>query len=395
MADWLYSVSDIVSLVANSKAIIGGAAGGLALISTVGVIPRVGLGRAITLGWKSFFKTTSPLSVRKSEIQQLTKSIIFMKKGSYITIIGGKGNGKSCLIDTTLNRHFGVMKISTKSGADKDLIIDEVLREITGFQVNYLQPASNARRVLFFYNLIFKLPPIVVIGVPERLSAQNYADVPAAVRALADNYGLRVIVDGSPNSVPPELLTTRRATVMTVEPMSREQIESIPEFKILIDTLKVHKLDNVVWNVIGGSPIEYFKLNEALSSIMLQLPSETISKEFVDEVKKYLLLMLTEALNTNIVNCSENTTGIINFFRDMKVSKIPLTVLKKKGFSLDYPNKVFRIVRLLGEHVVEPASPAISLIITENIEDKDGMFKLVAKLSEESLNSLGRASVIG
>jgi guanylate kinase len=35
-----------------------------------------------------------------------------MKKGSYIVVTGEKGNGKTCLIDTTLNRHFGVVKIS-------------------------------------------------------------------------------------------------------------------------------------------------------------------------------------------------------------------------------------------------------------------------------------------
>jgi hypothetical protein len=123
-----------------------------------------------------------------------------------------------------------------------------------------MQPAESAHRVLFFYNLMFKLPPIVVIRVPERQFGEPYAQVTPAVRALADDYGLRVIVDGSPNSIPSELLTTTRETVMTVEPMSREQLESIPEFKILIDALKAHKLDNIVWNVIGGSPSKYLKL---------------------------------------------------------------------------------------------------------------------------------------
>ncbi len=111
MTDWLGSLNDIVSLVADSKAIIGGA-GGLALISGSGVIPRVGLVRALSLGFKSYFKTTYPLSVRKSEIKQLSDSILWMHKGEYITVIGGKGVGKTCLIDTTLNRHFGVVKIS-------------------------------------------------------------------------------------------------------------------------------------------------------------------------------------------------------------------------------------------------------------------------------------------
>jgi len=112
MTDWLGSVKDIVSLVADSKAILGVGAGGLALGSVAGVIPRVGLVRALSLGVKSYFKTTYPLSVRKSEIKQLSDSILWMEKGSYITVTGGKGNGKTCLIDTTLNHHLGVVKIS-------------------------------------------------------------------------------------------------------------------------------------------------------------------------------------------------------------------------------------------------------------------------------------------
>ena len=112
MTDWLGSVKDIVSLVADSKAILGVGAGGLALGSVAGFIPRVGLVRALSLGFKSYFKTTYPLSVRKSEIKQLNESILRMKKGSYITVTGGKGNGKTCLIDTALNGHLGVVKIS-------------------------------------------------------------------------------------------------------------------------------------------------------------------------------------------------------------------------------------------------------------------------------------------
>lgn len=110
MVDWLgfETVNDIVSFVADSKAIL---AGGLVIGSAAGFIPRVGLGRALTLGFKSYFKTTYPLSVRKSEIKQLSDSILEMDKGRYITVIGGKGMGKTCLIDTTLNRHLGVVKI--------------------------------------------------------------------------------------------------------------------------------------------------------------------------------------------------------------------------------------------------------------------------------------------
>jgi hypothetical protein len=111
MEAFLSSLKDVVSLVADSKTILGGV-GGLGLFSVAGVIPRVGFVRAFTVGWRSHFKKTYPLSVRKSEIQLLDDSIKSIEKGSYITVIGGKGNGKSCFIDTTLNCHQGVVKIS-------------------------------------------------------------------------------------------------------------------------------------------------------------------------------------------------------------------------------------------------------------------------------------------
>ena len=69
MTDWFGSVKDVVSLVAESKAILGFGAGGLALVSVAGIIPRVGFARALSLGYRSYFKTTYPLSVRKSEIE--------------------------------------------------------------------------------------------------------------------------------------------------------------------------------------------------------------------------------------------------------------------------------------------------------------------------------------
>ena len=231
---------------------------------------------------------------------------------------------------------------------------------------------------------MFKLPPTVVIRVPERQTGEPYAQVTSSVRALADDFGLRVIVDGSPNSIPPELLTTTRQTVMVVELLSRDQIESIPEFKSLIDALRAHKLDSLVWNVLGGSPSKYVKLKELISSKLHLPPSATVSKEIVDQVKYHILSTLSEALYKNIDECSANTKAIIEVFRKKKISNIPVTDLTAMNLSLDYPNKVFRKVMLLDECLVEPATPAVSLIITENIGNKVGIHKLFDKLFQES-----------
>ena len=79
------------------------------------------------------------------------------------------------------------------------MIVDEALRALTGFRLVYVTAAGSARRLLFYYSFLFKRSPIVLITVPERQNGEPYADVTAAVRDLADIYGLRVIVDGTPN----------------------------------------------------------------------------------------------------------------------------------------------------------------------------------------------------
>jgi hypothetical protein len=231
---------------------------------------------------------------------------------------------------------------------------------------------------------MFKLPPIVVIRVPERQAGEPYAQVTAAVRSLVDDFVLRVIVDGSPNSIPPELLTTTRETSIVVEPMSRDQIESIPEFQSLIDVLKANKLDGPVWNVLGGSPSRYFKLGETITKFLALPPPATASDEVVDQVKGILLTILKDALYKNILNSSVNTKAIIRAFREKKVNKMSKAELETMGLLLDYPNKVFREVESSYDCLVEPATQALLLIITENIVDKVGIRTLHDKLLQDT-----------
>jgi hypothetical protein len=208
------------------------------------------------------------------------------------------------------------------------------------------------------------------------LSGQNYADLPAAVRDLADLYGLRVVVDGPPNSLPPELLATKRETVIAVEPMSKEQIESIPEFKDLIDFLKSHNLDEPVWKVLGGIPVDYLKLEEAIIDNKLSLSSDVV----VNQVKDYLQSVLSDTFNKNVLNSSSTTKQIIKIFREKKTTQIPKAELEAIGLLLDYPTEVFREVKTMCRWFVVPSSPAVSLIITENIQNDEGVCALRDKL---------------
>jgi hypothetical protein len=219
----------------------------------------------------------------------------------------------------------------------------------------------------------------VVIGVPERKIGEPYAVVAAAVRDLTEIYGLRVVVDGSPNSLHPGLLATKREIVIDAESMSKEQIESIPEFKGFIDFLKSHNLDESVWKVLGGSPADYMKLKVVIADNQWFL-SDTSYDMVVNQVKNYLQSVLSDSLNKNIANSSTNTQAIIEVFRNKKVNKIPMLELAAIGLLLDYPNKVFRKVNISHDCFVEPYSPAVSLIISENVKNNDGVYELLEKL---------------
>jgi hypothetical protein len=221
----------------------------------------------------------------------------------------------------------------------------------------------------------------VVIRVPERQVGEQYASVTAAVRSLADDYGLRVIVDGSPNSIPPELLTTKRAIVLIVEPMTREQIESIPEFKGFIDFLKAHQLDSPVWKVLGGSPVDYKTLKLTIDVLTL---SNTATDVIIEQVKNHLQSVLSDALNKNILNSTSSTIQIVMKFREKKSTKISKAELKAMGFLLEYPNKVFREVKTLDGWFIEPATAAVSLIISENIQNDADVRELREKLFKEA-----------
>ena len=148
--------------------------------------------------------------------------------------------------------------------------------------------------------------------------------------------------------------------------------------------LRAHKLDSLVWNVLGGSPSKYVKLKELIGTKLHLPPSATVSKEIVDQVKCHILSTLSEAFNKIFLDSSANTKAIIEVFREKKVLSLPKNDLAAMKLSLDYPNKVFREVVLFDESLVEPVTPAVSLIITENIGNKVGIHKLFDKLFQES-----------
>ena len=124
--------------------------------------------------------------------------------------------------------------------------------------------------------------------------------------------------------------------------------------------------------------MDYLKLKKFV--VKMASMRNTASDEFVNQVKNHLQLLLSKALTTNVANSSSNTEAIINVFREKKVTKIPKMELKAMGFLLDYPNKVFREIQAVDDSYIVPSSPAVSLIISENVQNGVGVRHLRDKL---------------
>jgi hypothetical protein len=124
-----------------------------------------------------------------------------------------------------------------------------------------MNPLKSAQRVIFWYRL-FTLgrSPIVVINATERKVGQDYAGLTGAVRTLVDKYKLRVVVDGSPNSLDETLLRTKREDVIDIKPMTKEMVWQIGQLQDLFKYTKEAGLDDSVFAVLGGVPADYEKL---------------------------------------------------------------------------------------------------------------------------------------
>jgi hypothetical protein len=234
-----------------------------------------------------------------------------------------------------------------------------------------MNPEGSARRVMFFHSLLFKRPPIVVIGVSERRRDDRYADLAPAVAELTEEYGLRVIVEGPPNSIPPNL----DGMVMVVEPMTLVQLESIPELNGLMALLQCHRLDDAVWQVLGGSPLCY----EALK-MDLFLSKAASDDDVVTEVKHHIRSTLARALSQTHFR-SPHTEQALQFFREKKLPKMTNAAFVEMGFTLIPSDRVFREVMIKNDDMyIVPYSPAMSLVITHGIRDGPGLSALSDQL---------------
>ena len=93
---------------------------------------------------------------------------------------------------------------------------------------------------------------------------------------MVDKYNLRVIVDGSPNSISDSLLRTERERVFDIKPMTKEMIWQIGQLQELLKYVKDADLEDTVFAVLGVIPTKYEKLwdNSTVDLQLVEMPKK-------------------------------------------------------------------------------------------------------------------------
>ena len=255
----------------------------------LGLVPRAGPGRALALALRSrLARAPSPQSARAADVLALRETLASISQGRYVVVHGPKGVGKTCVVETALQRTCGVVVIEVAPGAREDAIVASALASVTGVRSSLWDPRPSALRVLWWYRWLLP-PPIILLRVSERPTGGPFAQTAGAVRSLAD-CGFRAVIDTLPDSLEPGTLATLRQDVIELGPMPRALLFSLPEHAALHVALRTAGLEDVVWAVLGGVPAHYTALRDKL------LQCRASSEDFGRSVEAYVREELRSAI---------------------------------------------------------------------------------------------------
>lgn len=330
--------------------------GGLA----AGILPRLGPGRAVALALRSLAHRSETQSLRTEAIRQLLEMLRVQDGGQYVVVNGQKGVGKSVVVETATQQTCGVTSVPVSPGTPTKTIVLDVLNEIANSRVGWIDPRPSVRRILWFYQHFLRLPrPIVVLRALERCDGQDFAGLSGAARELA-GLGLRVLVDGSSDSLPPELLKTEREAVLDVDAMPLNVLRSIPKYAGLFSTLREEGLESVVMGVLGGVPASYDQLVTALAVAGLS------------DMRGFIIARvrakIAEAISCrDLLLCKHPAMrAVLTEFKSR--GAVPQSILADKRIEIPSPNKVLRCTFIDGCVMLVPANAATALVLQHGLE---------------------------
>ena len=355
MAHLLEQLANVATVIASFAAVSSVPAIGL------GLVPRAGPGRALALALRSrLARAPSPQSARAADVLALRETLASTSQGRYVVVRGPKGVGKSCVVETALQRTCGVVVVEVAPGAPKDAIVSSALASVAGVRSSLWDPRPSALRVLWWYRWLLP-PPVIVLCVSERPVGKEYAETAGAVRSLV-NCGFRAVIDSSPNSLEPGTLTTLRQDVIELGPMPRALLFSLPEHAALHAALREAGLEDVVWAVLGGVPAHYTALHDKLRRCRAS------SEDFGRSVEAYVRTELRGAITrrASMLVAHPFMAPILDEF--VAASEIPEELLTGRMIQSPSPNKVLRTVASSsGETVYVPADAAMALVLRHRL----------------------------
>ena len=170
--------------------------------ATFGVIPRLGPGRAIFLGFSSFRPVLpfyAAASHRVGDVATLRAMLSSAHKDQYIVVSGPKGVGKSSIVHSALQSTFGVVTVRVPAGTVEEKIKADAFTAITRYYLRAMDQTGSVRRVLWWHHFFFRTPVTVVLQAAERKHTEAFAALDSAARALTQDFGARVLIDASNN----------------------------------------------------------------------------------------------------------------------------------------------------------------------------------------------------
>lgn len=364
------TLSQVVSIVASLAAIAVPSAAAL------GLAPRVGPMRAIVLALSTRFSPAKSVSQR-NEVRTLRNMLSNAQRDQYVVVSGPKGVGKSCMVDTSLEYKVGVVTVRVPAGTSEKEIMADAFRAITRSNFISLDHSASARRVLWWHHYFFRQPATVVLRAAERKPTQLFADLDSSARALTHDYGARVLIDASNNSLPDAAVATKREDVLEVEAMQRGLLEELPELQLLHKALKSANLADVVWMCVGGNPADYKNLLTKWTRQPNDL--EKVAALFVQD----LVGKAMSAVSVSVAADSRKR-GLYLLFRES--GEVLESVLEEMNLVRSTPDKVLRAASMRtspgsrggGQRILIPADAATALVLRTGITNAPSMQDLKA-----------------